>query len=348
MNTPYETAEDLAIVERAHEWYLGLPTAGPDERAAFVEWLKASPRNAEEFLIVRAVYYEFEGPAYGADIDVEALLAEHPGNVVPLDRGVATGTAALPDRADHRSSRKRLRWLLPATALAAVVAGVALLTGTGLSLFDTAERYATSLGEIRTIPLPDGSEVQLNTQSTVRVVFDDTRREIQLLKGEALFTVARDSARPFSVHAGDVVIQALSTQFNVYRHLEITTVSVLEGRVAVADKTVTQMQVVEAGKAVEVTPKGHVGPLKKVDEAKVIAWRDKRLVFHTDRLEDIVNEFNRYNESLRFQIEDPTVAEKRFTGVFDAAAPESFVRILDESSDLVVERDGSRVLIRRR
>src|SRR5262249_20575532 len=94
--------------------------------------------------------------------------------------------------------------------------------------------YVTQLGEQRTFRLPDGSVLYLNTQSRATVSYSNIARDVQLEQGEALFAVAAESRRPFRVHTGTAVVQAIGTQFNVYRNLDATTVSVIEGRVKVS------------------------------------------------------------------------------------------------------------------
>src|SRR5262249_26608272 len=88
--------------------------------------------------------------------------------------------------------------------------------------------------EQRGIVLPDGSRIELNTQSHVRVVFREKSREVNLLAGEVLFNVRHDSTRPFRVHVRDKIIEDVGTQFSIYLRPDAsTTVSVLDGRVQV-------------------------------------------------------------------------------------------------------------------
>jgi transmembrane sensor len=94
--------------------------------------------------------------------------------------------------------------------------------------------YETAISQQRTVTLADGSAVQLNTHTRLEVQLSGKLRELHLLEGEALFTVAHDTTRPFEVHVGEAVVRAVGTQFNIRRDVRDTTVSVLEGAVHVS------------------------------------------------------------------------------------------------------------------
>jgi transmembrane sensor len=93
--------------------------------------------------------------------------------------------------------------------------------------------YSTDIGEQRSIRLDDGSTVELNARSKIRVALQEHQRDVELIDGQALFRVAKDHSRPFIVHTGDTNVLAVGTQFDVYKHHDGTTVTVVEGRVAV-------------------------------------------------------------------------------------------------------------------
>jgi transmembrane sensor len=75
--------------------------------------------------------------------------------------------------------------------------------------------------------------VELNARSRIRVALHAHERDVELIEGQALFRVAKDHARPFIVHSGNTNVLAVGTQFDVYKHHGETTVTVVEGRVAV-------------------------------------------------------------------------------------------------------------------
>jgi len=196
-------------------------------------------------------------------------------------------------------------------------------------------------------------------------------RSIRLLEGEALFNVEHDPARPFRVIAGPTVIEAIGTRFNVYRTDAGTTVSVVEGiveisptippalsaRAAPPPRSDAQPQVrpvsvvaerVVAGEQARVSLEGEIVKEAVPDRARVVAWRERRLVFRGDPLEDVVREFNRYNE-LQIRLEGDALRARRLTGVFDADDPMSLLQFLTRDGTLIVdETGGDEIVIRER
>jgi transmembrane sensor len=93
--------------------------------------------------------------------------------------------------------------------------------------------YATTFGEQRSITLDDGSVVDINSHSKIRVRYSATERDVELLEGQALFRVAKNASRPFWVSSATTRVRAVGTEFDVYKRRSGTVVSVIEGRVAV-------------------------------------------------------------------------------------------------------------------
>jgi transmembrane sensor len=339
MDNPSES--DRSVAEQAYEWFSILREGGSQEQVAFTAWLKTSPRHVGEFLKIAALYREYSDIDPERLIDVQALIAEDSSNVVPFNENQATDPLQ-----NGRRPFPLTRWSMLGVAAAVMV--IALAAGWLLTApFSGWHRYENAIGEIRSFELEDGSVIHLNTRSKVKVQMSKDAREVELLAGEALFKVARDPARPFRVHSGSATIQAVGTQFNVYRRVECTTVSVIEGAVRVSEDAVQgEKQELTAGQGTRIAANGKIGSLAKVDTAKVTAWRQRRLIFRDDTLANIAAEFNRYNAKPRFRVEGEDTAAMRFTGVFDAEAPESFVRVLSGVGKLSAERVGEEVIIR--
>jgi transmembrane sensor len=357
MNTLREKSE-LSIAEQAAQWLCELGDESQDRRAEFVAWLQESPRHVEEFLLTTTVWKAFDGAGPGHDertrkMIAEALLEDGSASVVALDRGaLPSGDIKLPARV---GARRISQWVVGIAATLAVLAIVLRFLPLG------AQTYATGIGEQRTFRLPDSSIVYLNAQSRVKVRFSKHARELHLLEGEGLFTVARDRARPFRVKAGGNVIQALGTQFNVYRRAEVTTVSVLEGAVQIltTENAATSSQASQlipssspanrlaAGEQASITSGGRIVRPAKTDVTDAVAWRDRRVVFRAERLEDITAEFSRYNPR-HIRVEGDLARNKRLTASFAADDPESLVLFLAKEQELVVEREGDGFLVRGR
>jgi transmembrane sensor len=195
------------------------------------------------------------------------------------------------------------------------------------------DTYATTVGEIRRLVLPDGSVVELNTRSKIRIDFDARRRDVHLDRGEAFFTVARDAARPFRVSSHAAQIRAIGTRFSVYRQPSRTLVTVLEGIVAVQPETSPAQGAIEltAGHQVSVeADPDHASAGARavpVDAARATSWRQHRLIFDNQPLSAVVAEFNRYNRQ-QLVLEDAALAAEGISGVFDSDKPQALVLFL--------------------
>ncbi len=324
----------IKLAEQAWEWLDRLEEADDRARAEFAGWLGESPRHIEEFLLASALHREFEGVDAARRIDIDGLLASYRANVVALP-----GNAAAPG--ERASGNRRPRWIGP--AIAAGVVGLAIAVS--IATFATFPRwlgYATAVGEQRTLELEDGSLVFLNTQSRVRVAYSGAARDVHLVAGEALFQVAKEADRPFRVHAGRAVVQAVGTQFNVYRRGQDTSVAVLEGTVRVSTKDAA---LVTAGQSAHIAQSGAITRGSAADAEKVNAWRQRRLVFRADLLTDVAAEFNRYNRSPRIRVEGSVPRNKRITGVFDADDPELLLTFLRSDAELKIKRAADEVVI---
>jgi transmembrane sensor len=337
--------DDLKITEQATEWLEIIDDATPQRRAAFIAWLKESPRHVGEFLAVAAISREFNHFDAERRIDIDALLAQNQPNVVALAQ--AERSEAKKASSVHREARFRK----PIVGIAAAVVTVAIAVG-WLLLEYSGQRYETEIGEQRSIGLPDGSLVFLNARSELTVDFSDRARDMRLLSGEALFKVARDPKRPFRVDVGSAIVQAVGTQFNINRRPQGITVSVLEGQIQLSNKVSdemrkesnTQPDSINGGQEARITADGHVVGISTLNEAEVTAWQQRQLVFRSDRLADVAAEFNRYNHSPQIRVDGQTAQERRLTGIFDADDPESLVLFLADS-DLSVRQEGSEVVI---
>src|SRR4029077_19225198 len=111
-------------------------------------------------------------------------------------------------RADVGSPRLTRRRVVLGGTIAAGVAGLIIASPFATRCLGT-RRYNTKVGELQVVPLGDGSVISLNTDSEVVVRYSEKSRDIELFRGEALFDVAKNKARPFVVHAGDTAVRAV-------------------------------------------------------------------------------------------------------------------------------------------
>ena len=348
--------------QRASAWIevLRNPTSG--DRARFVSWLKESPRNVRDFLIMLSIDHALTGIDADRLLDLDALLAQADPRVVPLP--LRFGTTAREARRSRRRSapaaggrRRRLAALAAGILVAALIgAGWISRTRSGWT------QFATATGEQRTFELADGSVVYLNTHSTVAVRFGAQGREVRLLRGEALFQVHHDASRPFRVSTDDAVVQAVGTQFDVYRREDGTVVSVIEGRVNVAPAAPPSSprqagaqgsaapppqkgRILAASEQARVSHSGSVSIREVSNVTDTVAWRERRLIFSDQTLEQIVAEFNRYRAE-PIHLEGPGVSARVYTGVFDADDADSLLQVLARDPALAVDRSGSGIVVR--
>jgi transmembrane sensor len=231
------------IVQEATTWFVEINEgeASQPEREAFVEWLKTSPEHIRAYLQVSAHWEEagaLSEAALPSITDLVALAREsttadiipigefRPGDAIEFATSVGRSADKLsaPPVRTHRSQR----YLLAASLASAIIGASALL-------WFEHERglYTTDIAEQRTVRLGDGSTVELNAHSKLRVTLGKHERDVELIAGQALFRVAKDPSRPFIVHSGETDVLAVGTQFDVNKHRSGTTVTVVEGRVAV-------------------------------------------------------------------------------------------------------------------
>ncbi len=354
MSTNIRRKEELdRVAEQAAEWLLALEGAGPTEHAAFADWLLESPLHLQMFLRTTAINRLVAGFDPEHSMPIEAVPSGEATNVVTLspdERSVPsepprTSAGELARDGDVSLAptpgrRKAGKWMVGWAAAAASLAAAALVWFVGG--FHAGERYSTTVGEQRAVELADGSVVHLNARSRITVHFSETSRDIQLIEGEALFKVKQDATRPFRVQASGAVVQAIGTQFNVDRRSDETRVSVIEGIVQV------QAARLVAGQAVSLSDHGQITRHAPVDIKQVTAWRERRLVFDRESLEDIAAEFNRYNREPQIRIEGEAIRKRQYIAVFDADDPESLLKFLAKDPALQFETSGEALIIRAR
>jgi len=311
------------------------------DRSRFYEWLRRSPEHIQAYLEIAEGWAELPTSDPGHRIDIQELIARaresRDENVVPL-----------PVQPTATPRRPGLRM-----ASAASLAGMTLILGLVVwGILSRANTYSTGLGEQRTLKLQDGSTIELNALSSVRVRLTANAREVDLKDGQALFRVAKDPARPFLVHSDGTIVRAVGTQFDVYRKRSGTVVTVLEGRVAVADSAGVggpEPVLLAAGDQVTVPMqhKAQADPPKHADVAVATAWVQKRLIFEETPLAEVAEEFNRYN-SRRLVIVGADLQALGISGVYSSTDPDSLLGFLRAQPNIVLTEGEREIQVRLR
>jgi transmembrane sensor len=206
--------------------------------------------------------------------------------------------------------------------------------------------YATEVGERATISLPDGSTATLDTQSELDVAFTATERAIRLLRGQALFEVAKHKELPFLVYAGGRRITAVGTTFNVRLDGQRLRVALIEGKIRVAAQlphgtpgNLTEQVTMSPGEVLDTTQVALMS-VKVADVARTTTWREGVSTFVDAPLADVVAEMNRYINT-PILIEDRTTGALRISGVFKTGDPERFAEAVAKVFPLSIDHDAA-------
>ncbi|WP_343698927.1 FecR family protein [Caulobacter sp.] len=205
-------------------------------------------------------------------------------------------------------------------AFAAVVGGFALA-------FEPfwAESYTTRVGEISSLRLDDGSEVRLNTDSKLRVRFSKGARRVELLRGQAYFEVAHDTARPFVVAAGPASVRAVGTQFDVRKTATQVRVVLAQGRVAINEGKAQQGEwTLSPGQGLVLGAQASKPHPIAVDVAAATSWRTGTLTFHNETLAGAVDELNRYTK-IKIVLDASAPRQLVVNGAFKAGDTDEFI-----------------------
>jgi transmembrane sensor len=356
-NHPERPRAEFDEIETAAADWLARREFGltPEESAELERWLRQNERHAR-------VFGELQMTAAIFDRHPEALASTSAEAA-----GSPTGRAFVPAR-----RQQTLRAAVWSALAAALVIGVFLTWR--LATHDTRAYNLTAqteVGGLRTVALPDGSVARLNTDSELEIRFLPGERRARLARGEASFTVAKDSHRPFIVEARGVTVRAVGTEFVVRLHAAAVDVLVTEGRVRVENAATESLLPVRAGAPAAATqpalapvlsagekvlvPLGRATPeaaaavteVAPAQIARTLAWRERRLIFEDTPLSEVVAEFNRYIKH-RLVIEDPNLGRRKFGGTFHPERHETLVALLEQSFGVVAERRGDTTSLRSR
>jgi transmembrane sensor len=275
---------NIQIYEQASEWVVKHREGGLDlqERKSFDAWLRESPQHVRSYLEMSSVWEDVPSldPGWNPSADELIARARADDNVVSLSAPSHSAESApsrqesgedriaaleRPARADldlttplsvrpasaqspvrttgeeaagRARGGMRLSYALAASLLIAIVGGW---------FYSQRGVYATDVGEQRSLALADGSTVELNSRSRIKVQYTEHERRVDLLEGQALFHVAKHKSRPFIVQTGNTRVRAVGTAFDVYKTSSGTVVTVVEGRVAVHTRLSSERLANESG-----------------------------------------------------------------------------------------------------
>ena len=351
---------DDPIEEVAADWLTlragGFSTA---QKRDFERWCRADPRHA----------------AAVARLEATCALLEK----MPLVRAELQPVVEFPVKPRVIASAKKFPVPRFVYAMAAAVALAAVGWWQWALSQPSAQTYATSTGGYERVVLADGSVIELNANSEVRVALLPGERRVALVQGEAHFTVAHEITRPFIVSAEGIAVRAVGTAFNVRLASSALEVLVTEGKVAVSEAGPAPVAVPTRGEPANQTglptsgsptflaanertliafappksavpvPPAHAPVVEKVTAEAIreaLSWQERKLVFAETPLRDVVAQFNRRNR-LQLILGDDALAERPVGGTFAADNVEGFIRLLESSGTIAAERrDETTVILR--
>ena len=309
-----EVVEDAdPIRTQAATWFARLHAdeLSEDEQAQHLAWLDSDPSHRLAYEQVERMWSMLGD--FSATAEISQRLAAIPA--------VTTHTQPQPQRRP-----RRLRWLAAcAAAMTAIVIGWRAFAPAPIS----EQRYASAIGEQRSITLDDGTQVDLDTGTTLRVRYSRQERRIDLDKGRAFFKVASDSARPLTVDTAQGSVRAVGTQFEVYRQNTGVDVALFEGKVQLraADKNATAVATLSPGQRAHLAA-GQPPQVQNFQGGSAPAWINGQLVFENLPLRAAVEEFNRYGGS-PLRVNDAALCELRVSGVFRSNDSSGFLEALN-------------------
>jgi transmembrane sensor len=335
--------------EQAALWLTRLDRGlAADERNEMRQWL-ADVTNHKALLEMARLW---------RGMDIMAVLAE----LFPLTTS----------RLNRPPARSFQSMALAAAAAASIVAllTVFMLGQSPWNLFATPrpapmavpnEGYATGVGETRVVHPGDGSTITMNTNSAMVVIYAPPARDVYLLRGEAMFSIARDSTRPFYLHAGKRVLEANNANFNVRivspERIELI---VNDGRVRIvpaADSTYLpelpriapiarrESLVYEQEIAIIQPREESVRRLETTELDNRLAWQRGMIVFENEPLEQALAEAGRYTDT-DFVLADEALHRVLMTGYFRTGDVDGLLMSLRLNYGIDSRREGpNRVIL---
>ncbi len=310
-------------------WRMDSSTVSAADQQSFETWLRKDPRHRRAFDELSTVWKSLDA------------LAE-----AKRDEKIATFSARPAGFFRHGQAR----WWAAAAAATLVVATItAFFVQNGRET----QTLATAVGQQRSVTLADGSIVTLNTNTIIETDLRRNLREIYLRKGEAHFQVAHDRSRAFLVHAGNAVVRAVGTQFEV-RLLGDRQVGVVvnEGRVEVqstapiaaastrnaANRPALSIHSLQAGQQLSSAGGNYaVLPVSTQQLTSALAWREGAIVFDGEALSEAVSEIERYTDA-RIVVSDPRTAAMRVGGRFRTGDIQEFFDALKTALPVSIRR----------
>lgn len=323
------------IEAEASAWIVRLKSDNvtAQERLDMLTWQQQSPQHQQALEHMAALWGDLD--LLSQSTRLREQHAVEPNNSIQT----------LPRSGAHKQARY---WPIAAAALLLVTLSLGVFKQFYPAEINAEPQlYKTQVGIQKTVALPDGSSMQLNTNTQVEVRYTATSRDIRLLQGEAFFDVASNKERPFRVYAGTGLVRAVGTAFSVFLREQNVEVAVTEGSVEVSSllppaetpTTVetpkpTPLATVTAGKLIHFSEQ--IESVTEVNHA--LSWRQGILEFSGDPLTEVIADVSRYTD-INIIINDSELSDLRIGGYFRVGEVDALLQALEHSFGVRVERD---------
>lgn len=310
VNSTEHQNENDRIEAEAAEWVirLGDASVSAHSRADFERWRVADIRHNRA--------YQFASDTWQELSELEADRVAELDTRIPVRHTGARSARAIP----RRSWMSGGRIAVVTICLAGALGFASFWYGNPLTIL--AADYRTAPGEVRTVHLPDGSDVDLSSDSAIALSLNGRERRVTLLKGAAYFTaasIAGDERRPFVVEGENGTATALGTQFAMDNSAGNVEVAVIEHQVRVelsgSDHSRPTEALLTPGHSVTYSRSKGLGQVEATNVEQATAWRRGRLIFDEVPLSKVVEELNRYRRG-RIVISSSALAGRKVSGVF--------------------------------
>lgn len=290
--------------------------------------------------------------------EFDAWLAEAPGNRIAYLRLSDVWNRAGRLKALDQPVRRRFfafrrgETFKPLARVAALFILAAAIGAGGYAWLSrsTDTRYATGIGEREIISLADGSRIELNTQTVLRLSHEANRRIVKLESGQAYFDIKHDPAHPFIVLTGQHRVTDIGTKFEVRTDASKVRVTLFEGSAQFEsdDASVTRQNAILVPGDVAVATAASMRIVRKPTQKLLaeLGWRHGVIVFDHTTLADAAAEFNRYNHK-KLIVTDPKVAKLTIGGTFQTTNTQQLTQLARDIFGLTIEDRGQDVVISR-
>ena len=351
MNYTNYTVQDFVADKYFREWVI---QPNKESDAYWNAWMVENAAKAKLVLSARRILLNLAFEEYALpETEVEELWSQIELQIETSESLIdktANQRYLIPPGASFVSRGAKFGQLRVAASLTILLSMVSLVVYMlfGSQYLDEVE-VVTNFGELKTITLPDGSVVKLNSNSKLR--YDENwsgveEREIWL-EGEAFFDVIHTKQNtPFKVYANGLEVRVLGTEFNVYGRGVIAKVVLEEGEVKLNSVLSQQSILLVPGDLVTYNTKNLSLNKAQVDTHLYTSWKENKLIFKKTSLEELSNTLKE-NYNLDFFFIDPNLAQEVFTGVIPTDNQDILIKSLSEAFDINIEMNGNALILRR-